>query len=65
MEGAETVSRYHARLYRLERWILEDLDSSNGIYINGQRTGRNYLRNGWEIGIGGVIFIFHTGQVEA
>jgi len=43
--GAETVSHYHARLYRLERWILEDLDSTNGIYFNGQRTGRNYLRN--------------------
>jgi hypothetical protein len=64
MQGAESVSRYHARLYRIERWILEDMDSTNGIYVNGQRTGRNYLRDGWEIGIGGVIFIFHTGNVE-
>ncbi len=62
--GAETVSHYHARLYRLERWVLEDLDSTNGIYVNGQRTGRNYLRNGWEIGIGSVIFIFRMGKVE-
>lgn len=64
VQGAETVSHYHARLYRIERWILEDLDSTNGTYVNGQRTGRNYLRNGWEIGIGGVIFVFHTGKVE-
>ena len=64
MPGAETVSRYHARLYRLEQWILEDLGSTNGIYVNGLRTGRNYLRNGWDIGIGGVIFTFHTGNVE-
>ncbi len=65
MPGAETVSHYHTRLYHIERWILEDLDSTNGTYVNGQRTGRNYLRNGWEIGIGGVIFVFHTGKVEA
>lgn len=63
--GSETVSHYHARLYRLEKWVLEDLDSTNGIYVNGQRTGRNYLSDGWEIGIGGVCFIFHTSMVEA
>ena len=62
--NVETVSIYHARLYRFDRWILEDLDSTNGTYVNGKRTGRNYLRDGWEIGIGGVIFIFHTGKVE-
>jgi pSer/pThr/pTyr-binding forkhead associated (FHA) protein len=64
IEAAETVSRYHARLYRVDKWILEDLNSTNGIYVNGQRTGRNYLKNGWEIGIGGVTFIFQTGHVE-
>lgn len=64
MSGFETVSRYHARLYRAEKWILEDIDSTNGIYINGQRTGRNYLRPGWEIGIGGVIFTFYVDKVE-
>lgn len=64
MPGAETVSHYHARLYHTDRWILEDLDSTNGTYVNGQRTGRNYLRNGWEIGIGGVIFVFHTDKAE-
>ncbi|MDF1515462.1 MAG: FHA domain-containing protein [Anaerolineae bacterium] len=62
--GAETVSGYHARIYRSEKWILEDLDSTNGVYINGVRTGRNYLRDGWEIGIGGVIFVFHSGGIE-
>jgi pSer/pThr/pTyr-binding forkhead associated (FHA) protein len=64
IEGADTVSRHHARLYRLEKWILEDLGSQNGVYVNGLRTGRNYLRDGWEIGIGGVIFIFHMGKTE-
>ena len=64
MPGSETVSRYHARLYRLEKWVLEDLDSKNGVYVNGQRTGRNYLQDGWEIGIGAVSFIFHTSMAN-
>jgi hypothetical protein len=63
--GAETVSAYHARIHRIGRWVLEDLDSTNGVYVNGVRTGRNYLRDGWEIGIGGVSFIFHSGKAES
>ncbi|MBN1873333.1 MAG: FHA domain-containing protein [Anaerolineae bacterium] len=57
----ETVSTYHARIFYLDNaWRLEDLDSHNGVYVNGQRTGRNLLRDGWEISIGDLKFIFHT-----
>lgn len=63
--GWETVSGRHARLYQEERqgnhWIVEDLDSTNGVYVNGKRTGRNLLRDGWQLGIGGVSFIFRAG----
>ncbi|MBT3389591.1 MAG: FHA domain-containing protein, partial [Chloroflexi bacterium] len=32
------VSRYHARLtWQGDKWVIEDLGSSNGTYINGQR----------------------------
>jgi len=63
--GWETVSRKHARLYRRGgRWVVEDLASRNGIYVNGRRTGRNLLRDGWRLGIGGVEFIFHSGTGE-
>ncbi len=56
----ETVSTYHARIFHLDNaWRLEDLNSHNGVYVNGQRTGRNLLRDGWEIGIGDLKFIFH------
>lgn len=58
--GWETVSPWHARIYAKDgRWIIEDLGSMNGVYVNGKRTGRNLLRKGWHVGIGGVEFIFH------
>jgi len=62
----ETVSRRHARVYQQAgRWIIEDLNSMNGIYVNEKRTGRNLLRDGWQLGIGGVEFVFHAGTGEA
>ena len=62
LPGWETVSRHHARLYRQgDRWIVEDLQSTNGVYVNGKRTGRNLLQDGWRLDIGGVTFIFHAG----
>lgn len=61
----ETVSRHHARIYRQAgQWIVEDLDSKNGVYVNGKRTNRNLLRDGWQLSIGGVTFVFHTGPGE-
>lgn len=61
--GWETVSRRHARLYRWgDNWVVEDLDSTNGIYVNGRRTRRNLLRDGWELRIGSVAFVFRAGK---
>lgn len=66
LPGWDTVSRRHARIYRRQgRWIVEDLGSLNGVYVNGRRTGRNLLREGWRLGIGEVEFVFHTGIGEA
>jgi pSer/pThr/pTyr-binding forkhead associated (FHA) protein len=62
----QTVSRRHAHIYqRAGRWIVEDLDSMNGIYVNGRRAGRNTLRDGWRLDVGGVAFIFHAGKEES
>lgn len=64
--GWATVSQRHARIYRwADRWIVEDLQSTNGVYVNGRRTGRNVLHSGWRIGIGGVEFDFHASTEEA
>jgi hypothetical protein len=65
LSGWETVSRRHARIYaQVGRWIVEDLGSTNGIYVNGRRTGRNLLRDGWRLGVGGVEFVFHASTGE-
>lgn len=41
------VSRQHARLrWRDGGWILQDLQSTNGTFINGRRVGRSELRPG-------------------
>jgi hypothetical protein len=62
----ETVSKYHARIYQLAgRWIVEDIDSMNGVYVNGRRTGRNLLQDGWQLDIGGVGFVFRARTEEA
>jgi hypothetical protein len=48
-----SVSRRHARLFfRDGRWILQDLESTNGTEVNGCLVGRCELRPGDEISIG-------------
>jgi hypothetical protein len=43
----DTVSRRHARLtFRDGGWIVQDLESTNGTRLNGQRVGRCRLRPG-------------------
>jgi hypothetical protein len=65
LPGWETVSAHHARISYVDNdWRLEDLHATNGVYVNGQRTGRNILRDGWEISVGEVKFIFHTSGGE-
>jgi len=62
----ETVSNHHARIYQQTgHWVIEDLNSMNGVYVNEKRTGRNLLHDGWRLSIGGVQFVFHTGTGEA
>ena len=57
-----SVSRVHAELsLRGYRWQIEDLHSSNGVHVNGERVQVARLRDGDLIGIGRVEFLF---QVE-
>jgi ABC-type multidrug transport system ATPase subunit/pSer/pThr/pTyr-binding forkhead associated (FHA) protein len=47
------VSAQHAKVVRLEgRYLLLDLDSTNGTYLNGQRVERAALADGDVIGLG-------------
>lgn len=48
-----TISRTHAALCHEEgQWFVEDLDSTNGILVNGARKGRAPLQDGDEIQLG-------------
>jgi len=60
------VSRRHAQLlYDAGTYILVDLNSENGIAVNGARVGRNRLRDGALINLGQAIsFTFHQNQAK-
>ena len=48
-----TVSRHHARIIRDENdFLVEDLNSLNGTYVNRKRVGRHRLSDGDELQIG-------------
>ncbi len=57
---ASNVSRRHARVFhRNEEYHIEDLNSTNGTYVNGVRIVKCVLRNNDHIKIGGVQIIFN------
>jgi diguanylate cyclase (GGDEF)-like protein len=64
----ESVSRRHARIAQIEddRWVVEDLGSTNGTFVNDQRITRQPLTDGDQVRIGNVIYKFLSGShVEA
>jgi pSer/pThr/pTyr-binding forkhead associated (FHA) protein len=58
--GYENVSAEHARIVQdaNQRWLIEDLGSANGTYVNGRPTTMNVLQDGWRVGFGPVEFTF-------
>jgi hypothetical protein len=69
--GADTLSRYHARLEKRDnRWVVidggeENKLSTNGTYVNGKRTLECYLTDNDEISFGEVKFRFHAQPSDA
>ena len=60
------VSRKHCRLVRDGDLLrLEDLGSSNGTYLNGQRVQESLLTPGDSIQIGPVVFVLQVDGVPA
>lgn len=61
----DSVSRRHAQL-KLEdsEWILSDLNSSNGTYVNGKKIERAALRDGDRITLGRANLTFHTADSD-
>jgi pSer/pThr/pTyr-binding forkhead associated (FHA) protein len=58
---SKSVSREHARLTLDGRhWSVEDLGSTNGTYLNGERViARRELRDGDSLRVGEISFLFH------
>lgn len=51
------VSRYHARIDRLEdAWVITDLESHNGTRLNGVRIIRGGLETGDHLYLGDTVF---------
>ena len=61
----DNVSRRHARIiYFNEEYQIEDLESTNGVYVNGIKVARCILRNQDQIEIGNVKIIFHEEKIR-
>ena len=63
----DSVSRRHARVFREEGvWMAEDLESTNGTYVNDVPIRRSPLRDSDFLKVGAAIFKFLSGTgVEA
>lgn len=63
---SDAISRRHARLrISPKAVIVEDLDSTNGIAVNGRRVKRHLLRDGDQLEIGKVQFRFSARSTAA
>ncbi len=61
----DSVSRRHARVYQAEgtfNWLVQDLGSTNGSYVNDTQISESPLRDGDFLKIGAAIFKFLTGS---
>jgi len=63
----ESVSRRHAEIHpEDDNWILTDLGSSNGTYLNGVRVDRPIrLKHGDQIKMGATLLVFSGEPTEA
>lgn len=57
------VSRQHAAINLIDgNYVIVDLKSSNGIFVNGRKVEEVVLEEGDEILVGNTKMIFHAGQ---
>jgi pSer/pThr/pTyr-binding forkhead associated (FHA) protein len=59
---SDDVSRTHAQLQRVDdEYTIEDLDSRNGVFLNGLRVHAAVLRDGDQLQLGDVVFTYTEG----
>ncbi len=60
----ETISKKHAVVTkRASRFMIRDLDSKNGVWVNHQKVSKAILSDGDKIMIGNIGFVFDVEQV--
>ena len=60
---ASEVSRIHAQIrWRYGRFVIYDLDSSSGTYVNGLRIREHILESGNVISFGNIVVIYGEGR---
>lgn len=60
------ASREHCRVFQQGgAWVVADLNSRNGIMVNGVKTTRRNLKHGDEIEVGSTIIAFESGGAKA
>lgn len=58
------LSRKHVVLRRTggNQWTVVDLESRNGVYLNGVKVHSALLHDGDNLQLGTVVFVFHEGR---
>jgi Inner membrane component of T3SS, cytoplasmic domain len=65
-DQARCVSRLHAQLLRKDgQWVLRDLDSKNGVWLDGARCSEATIEPGAEIRIGRITLIAENDRTVA
>lgn len=61
-----SISREHARLRKLKPgYVLFDLQSRNGTFVNGRKVAENLLKEGMTVKIGDIEFVFFGASSSA
>jgi len=63
---SDSISGHHAQLaFSAEGWVLEDLGSSNGTFVNSQQISKVQLVNNAQIMLGEQVVLLFTDEAEA